>query len=340
MRIGGKDMKNINIDHFVDPHADVQESEDFNIKEYIISLMDQTDVLDNNVTKSTKCNILKEDDTLRNYDILRNYDTLRNDDTFLKENNTLLKEETFDIKTKPIDHKDTKTQKNCKGPVAKNSKYFINKKYQLYKTEICRSHSEVGYCKYGSKCQFAHNPAELRDVVRHPRYKTETCRTFWEEGSCPYGKRCCFIHVPKNSASVFKDLLAPQLAPDMVLNSTSIVEENQASEIFDKLMFREIESELINDDLFVQNTKNNFIEFKDMDESTKLKICEIKVSDFDIDYSEPKKPKIPVDKYEIDEVYVNSLFVQEQRPFWSTNEANLWSDNCLFYIKGINKSHR
>lgn len=73
---------------------------------------------------------------------------------------------------------------------------YINKKYQLYKTEMCRSHTEIGYCRYGDKCQFAHSESELRHVQRHPKYKTETCKTFWEEGSCPYGKRCCFIHVP------------------------------------------------------------------------------------------------------------------------------------------------
>lgn len=90
-----------------------------------------------------------------------------------------------DIKTK---HNDLSTKE-----------YFYNKKLQLYKTEICRSHSEMGYCKYGTKCQFAHDYKELRNVNRHPRYKTETCRTFWEEGSCPYGKRCCFINIKNNS---------------------------------------------------------------------------------------------------------------------------------------------
>lgn len=74
---------------------------------------------------------------------------------------------------------------------------YVNKKYQLYKTEMCRSHTEIGHCRYGDKCQFAHSESELRYVQRHPKYKTETCKTFWEEGSCPYGKRCCFIHVPR-----------------------------------------------------------------------------------------------------------------------------------------------
>lgn len=72
--------------------------------------------------------------------------------------------------------------------------FFNNKRIYLYKTELCRSYTELGFCKYGEKCQFSHSPIELRDVTRHPKYKTETCKVFWEYGSCPYGKRCCFLH--------------------------------------------------------------------------------------------------------------------------------------------------
>jgi hypothetical protein len=68
------------------------------------------------------------------------------------------------------------------------------KRSALYKTEMCRSFEETGYCRYAGKCQFAHDESELRQVNRHPRYKTEVCKTFWELGHCPYGKRCCFIH--------------------------------------------------------------------------------------------------------------------------------------------------
>ena len=76
------------------------------------------------------------------------------------------------------------------------------KRSALYKTEMCRSFEETGYCRYGTKCQFAHSQAELRQVSRHPRYKTEICKTFWELGQCPYGKRCCFIHgETKNQSS-------------------------------------------------------------------------------------------------------------------------------------------
>ncbi|KAI5622232.1 zinc finger protein 36, C3H type,-like isoform X1 [Silurus asotus] len=63
-----------------------------------------------------------------------------------------------------------------------------------YKTELCRTFSERGTCKYGSKCQFAHGTEELRGINRHPKYKTEPCRTFHSIGFCPYGIRCHFVH--------------------------------------------------------------------------------------------------------------------------------------------------
>lgn len=74
------------------------------------------------------------------------------------------------------------------------SKTIDTKCSSLFKTEICRSFHDYGRCKYGSKCQFAHNLNELREINRHPRYKTQYCKTFQEKGSCPYGSRCCFIH--------------------------------------------------------------------------------------------------------------------------------------------------
>lgn len=64
----------------------------------------------------------------------------------------------------------------------------------LYKTELCRSWTETGECRYNDKCQFAHGRDELRCVVRHPKYKTQVCRTFMSTGQCPYGSRCRFIH--------------------------------------------------------------------------------------------------------------------------------------------------
>ncbi|KAK2170683.1 hypothetical protein LSH36_1g13005 [Paralvinella palmiformis] len=63
-----------------------------------------------------------------------------------------------------------------------------------YKTELCRQFQETGFCKYGSKCQFAHGHHEIRSTARHPKYKTELCRTYHTSGICPYGTRCHFIH--------------------------------------------------------------------------------------------------------------------------------------------------
>lgn len=64
----------------------------------------------------------------------------------------------------------------------------------LYKTELCRSFVDSGFCRYGVKCQFAHGSHEIRPVLRHPKYKTETCKNFALTGQCPYGARCRFIH--------------------------------------------------------------------------------------------------------------------------------------------------
>lgn len=63
-----------------------------------------------------------------------------------------------------------------------------------YKTELCRTFSESGRCRYGAKCQFAHGLGELRQASRHPKYKTELCHKFYLQGRCPYGSRCHFIH--------------------------------------------------------------------------------------------------------------------------------------------------
>ncbi|KAI8643695.1 hypothetical protein BD408DRAFT_364365 [Parasitella parasitica] len=69
-----------------------------------------------------------------------------------------------------------------------------SRKYQLFKTEMCRNWQEMGECRYARKCRFAHGHQELRCVQRHARYKTEICRTFHLTGTCLYGVRCTFIH--------------------------------------------------------------------------------------------------------------------------------------------------
>jgi butyrate response factor 1 len=71
-----------------------------------------------------------------------------------------------------------------------------------YKTELCKSFTETGACRYGVKCQFAHGKEEVRSILRHPKYKTETCKTFHTTGTCPYGIRCRFIHTRSKEESI------------------------------------------------------------------------------------------------------------------------------------------
>lgn len=76
---------------------------------------------------------------------------------------------------------------------------------RLFKTELCRSWTEFGFCPYGPRCQFAHGKNELRHMLRHKKYKTLKCKNY-QAGYCPYGTRCCFIH----EQNVEKPATAPQ----------------------------------------------------------------------------------------------------------------------------------
>lgn len=63
-----------------------------------------------------------------------------------------------------------------------------------YKTEICRSHRDLGYCEYEDKCQFAHGVEQLRPRKFSPKYKTQLCKNYHKFGNCRFGSRCQFIH--------------------------------------------------------------------------------------------------------------------------------------------------
>jgi hypothetical protein len=63
------------------------------------------------------------------------------------------------------------------------------------KSSLCKNFTEKGFCPYGSKCQFAHGPHELRINMEHNRsYKTKGCHAFAKKGYCCYGDRCNFKH--------------------------------------------------------------------------------------------------------------------------------------------------
>ncbi|ORZ22582.1 hypothetical protein BCR42DRAFT_290302, partial [Absidia repens] len=63
-----------------------------------------------------------------------------------------------------------------------------------YKTEMCRNWQEIGQCRYGKKCCFAHGIKDMKMIIRHSKYKTQICRTYHLTGTCSYGVRCTFIH--------------------------------------------------------------------------------------------------------------------------------------------------
>eukprot|EP00347_Sterkiella_histriomuscorum_P009346 403341566 len=65
-----------------------------------------------------------------------------------------------------------------------------------YKTEMCKNWIEIGVCRYGNKCQFAHGNRELNEKLQptNAKYKSKICTTFQERLFCPYGKRCLFKH--------------------------------------------------------------------------------------------------------------------------------------------------
>lgn len=64
-----------------------------------------------------------------------------------------------------------------------------------YKTELCKNWIEVGTCRYGKKCQFAHGKEEQEaHKTAEDNRRTKNCRTFYKTNQCMYGSRCMFRH--------------------------------------------------------------------------------------------------------------------------------------------------
>lgn len=62
-----------------------------------------------------------------------------------------------------------------------------------YKTELCRTYEEKGFCPYSNKCRFAHGSHELV-AKENDENKKRKCNGFWNNGCCSYGRRCKFGH--------------------------------------------------------------------------------------------------------------------------------------------------
>lgn len=76
-----------------------------------------------------------------------------------------------------------------------------------FKTELCNNLIELGSCKYGDRCHYAHGVHELRQVSkRHPKYRTEKCKNFELTGKCPFGPRCSYVHPKPDLDSMIDQL--------------------------------------------------------------------------------------------------------------------------------------
>ncbi len=110
------------------------------------------------------------------------------------------------------------------------------KEYKMdpkYKTEMCKSWSEAGFCPYGNKCRFAHGKQELFDkVVNCKKYKQKECMSFFKNKYCNYGSRCHFRHAESNLQDI------PRTQHSMLLSLYNTIENplEVENEIFQLLL--------------------------------------------------------------------------------------------------------
>lgn len=83
-------------------------------------------------------------------------------------------------------------KKNARDPVDIYKEKDFDPKY---KTELCKTFEDSGFCPYGNKCRFAHGRKELFEKSEKIyNYKLKDCKSFHTEFHCIYGSRCLFKH--------------------------------------------------------------------------------------------------------------------------------------------------
>ncbi|VDD88203.1 unnamed protein product [Enterobius vermicularis] len=123
-------------------------------------------------------------------------------------------------------------------------------KPESYKTVMCKGWLEMGGCRFGDNCRFAHGEEELRPIkipVDNPKYKTKLCDKYTKTGVCPYGNRCLFIH-PKTPgcdgllAQIMKGRkrLLLETKREAKLKETILTGSITIENIFDYVRFSEI----------------------------------------------------------------------------------------------------
>ena len=94
----------------------------------------------------------------------------------------------------------SKENSSGKKKYKKNAMEYVDfskeyRKDSKFKTELCSTFSESGFCPYGNKCRFAHGRDELFDrPINNPNYRRIECNAFHSTGYCNYGMRCHFKH--------------------------------------------------------------------------------------------------------------------------------------------------
>lgn len=92
-----------------------------------------------------------------------------------------------------------KSDSNQDGSLDHTDSSTIDNKY---KTELCNNFMATGYCKYESRCRFAHGKHELVIKKVTGFYKQRNCESFFTKGTCPYGSRCTFRHDERTLDSI------------------------------------------------------------------------------------------------------------------------------------------
>jgi len=93
-----------------------------------------------------------------------------------------------------------------------------------FKTELCKSWVDTGFCIYGNKCRFAHGKSEIFEKpVFHSKYKQKNCLSFFQYGFCNYGTRCHFKH----NERVLGDIEIPYFKHKLLTTNYIIAMNNQ-----------------------------------------------------------------------------------------------------------------
>ncbi|KAL0911941.1 hypothetical protein M5K25_017879 [Dendrobium thyrsiflorum] len=82
----------------------------------------------------------------------------------------------------PLEHFTSSSSSSSVNNQSVNANFF-------FKTEICRSWEECGFCRFGSRCQFAHGKEELRDSPRPSNLKPESGKHGPAVASSVYGDK-------------------------------------------------------------------------------------------------------------------------------------------------------